>query len=666
MPIIPQVGRKAFSIRLLIATIYIVLTLGAVTMVYPFLLMLATSITSSTDTNEFRILPRYLTRFDALFAKYTDDKYSGDIEQINMLYHTDFKKNEEIQPPAAPADARMQAFVAEWRRCLQTLPLSFQEPAFRGYGSHPSQFALSYRQFVRNRFQYDILALNRAYIEENTSFDTVSPPLERPTNRNWSPDRSRKMQEYLEWKRTLPAERRLAVGVEPLFAKYLREDSPQYGGDIRRVAQVWGSRIRSFSDITLPGEPPDDPLQRRDWEGFVRNKLPFRYILTAPEAVRPYRAYLQRRYRAIEKLNAAYGANYPNFEAVPLPYDAMRRAQGLPQPASELSDVPPERPSLPEGGPLTLDWGDFLAREIPLSMLYVDSPENRFRYQLWRKHVPDPARFNFWGGRWMEQPLPDSLRETYGLQAASLMEIKPPYYYADALYVQENAGSLRRDFVTRNYRLVLDYIALHGRALWVTAIFCIAVISTTLIVNPFCAYALSRYSLPYAFKVLLFLLATMAFPAEVAMIPNFLLLKEFNLLNTFWALVLPGMASGFSIFLLKGFFDSLPKELYEAGLIDGASEMRMFFNVALPLSKPIFAVIALQAFTAAYGAFMFAFLVCQDPKMWTLMVWLYELQINSPQYITMAALTVAALPTLFVFIFAQNVIMRGIILPSYK
>jgi multiple sugar transport system permease protein len=92
----------------------------------------------------------------------------------------------------------------------------------------------------------------------------------------------------------------------------------------------------------------------------------------------------------------------------------------------------------------------------------------------------------------------------------------------------------------------------------------------------------------------------------------------------------------------------------------------MFFQITLPLSKPIFAVIALQAFTTAYGAFMFALLVCQNPKMWTLMVWLYQLQIERPQYIVMAALTVAAIPTLLVFVFAQNVILRGIILPSEK
>ena len=150
------------------------------------------------------------------------------------------------------------------------------------------------------------------------------------------------------------------------------------------------------------------------------------------------------------------------------------------------------------------------------------------------------------------------------------------------------------------------------------------------------------------------------------MIPNFLLLKHLHLLNTFWALILPGMANGYAIFLLKGFFDSLPKELYEAGIIDGASEATMFRKITIPMSKPIFAVIALQAFTGAYGALMYAMLVCQDSRMWTMMVWLYQLQASSPEYVTMAALTLAALPTLFVFIFAQNVIMRGIIIPSLK
>jgi len=139
-----------------------------------------------------------------------------------------------------------------------------------------------------------------------------------------------------------------------------------------------------------------------------------------------------------------------------------------------------------------------------------------------------------------------------------------------------------------------------------------------------------------------------------------------SLMNTFWVLVLPGLASGYSIFLLKGFFDSLPPELYEAAMLDGASELRMFFVITFPLCKPILAVIALGAFTAAYGSFMFAFLTCQDPAMWTLMVFLYQLQQTSSVPIVMASLVIAAVPTLLVFIFAQNMILRGIVIPTFK
>jgi multiple sugar transport system permease protein len=138
------------------------------------------------------------------------------------------------------------------------------------------------------------------------------------------------------------------------------------------------------------------------------------------------------------------------------------------------------------------------------------------------------------------------------------------------------------------------------------------------------------------------------------------------MLNTFWALILPGAANGYAIFLLKGFFDSLPLDLYEAGQLDGASEMTLFTRVTIPLSMPILAVTALAAFTGAYGAFLFAMVVCQDPRMWTLMVHVYQIQVDEPRFVLMAALVLASLPTLLVFIFAQRIIMRGIILPSYK
>lgn len=232
--------------------------------------------------------------------------------------------------------------------------------------------------------------------------------------------------------------------------------------------------------------------------------------------------------------------------------------------------------------------------------------------------------------------------------------------------VASTAAPIRQEFTFRNYNYVLDYILINGGAVWNTFLFCFLAIVTQLTVNPLAAYALSRYPVKQSGQILIFLLATMAFPAEVAMIPSFLLLKDLGLLNTFAALVLPAAASGYMIFLLKGFFDSLPQELFEAGQIDGAKETTMMMRIALPLSRPVLGYLALLAFMGAYGAFIYAFLIAQDQKMWTLMVWVYQLQASAPKSVIMAALSLVALPTLLVFLAAQRVIMRGIVLPGER
>ncbi len=241
-----------------------------------------------------------------------------------------------------------------------------------------------------------------------------------------------------------------------------------------------------------------------------------------------------------------------------------------------------------------------------------------------------------------------------------------PVAAAESLHVSRNAGEIRREFSGRNYGYVLDNVLFGGRALLNTAVFCLLAILVQLTVNPLAAYALSRFPMRATGKILLFLLATMAFPAEVAMIPSFLLLKDLHLLNTFAALVLPTAASGYMIFLLKGFFDSLPQEVFESGQIDGAPEWVMMLRLAFPLSRPVLGYLSLLAFMGAYGAFIYAFLVAQNREMWTLMVYVYQLQLSAPKSVMMAAVTVAALPSLLVFLAAQKVIMKGIVLPGER
>ena len=193
-------------------------------------------------------------------------------------------------------------------------------------------------------------------------------------------------------------------------------------------------------------------------------------------------------------------------------------------------------------------------------------------------------------------------------------------------------------------------------------------VAASLIVNPLAAYSLSRFKLREAERVILFLLATMAFPAAVTAIPGFLLIRDLGLLNTLPALVLPTVASGMSIFILKGFFDALPRELYEAAAIDGAGEWTVFSRITLPMTTPILAVNALNHFIAAYNSWEWAFLVCQKESQWTIAVWMYQMsqEMAGQPWCVMAGFVLVSIPTAVVFLLCQKVILRGIVLPSMK
>lgn len=229
----------------------------------------------------------------------------------------------------------------------------------------------------------------------------------------------------------------------------------------------------------------------------------------------------------------------------------------------------------------------------------------------------------------------------------------------------------RRDFLLgalANYRLVGQYLFVRGRAFVNTVLLVFLSVLAALIVNPLAAYAMSRFKMKGTERVLLFLLATMAFPAAVTAIPGFILIRDLGLLNTLAALVLPTVASGMSIFILKGFFDALPRELYEAAAIDGAGEWTVFAKITLPMTTPILAVNALNHFVAAYNSWEWAFLVCQKESQWTIAVWMYQMsrEMAGQPWCVMAGFVIVSVPTALVFLLCQKVILRGIVLPSMK
>lgn len=418
-----------------------------------------------------------------------------------------------------------------------------------------------------------------------------------------------------------------------LYQNWLRK---RFKGDLDALNRAYTEEAVGFQTVVPPSEllerktwsPPDTP-KYRDWLEFKKG-LPAEFRLPVRET-RLWQEWMRGRFQnQFGDVPEEYAKEAKSFETLVLPFSDIRESAS----GSEV--------------------------------VLVKMP--RLLHTFWREALPNRYKEGAAESEWrlMDSSTKFLLSGGWALSEAESRRFPLPIASSERVHLQADAPAIRSEFAKRNYGYVLDYILINGRAVFNTVAFCLLAVATQLIVNPLAAYALSRYPVRQSGKILIFLLATMAFPAEVAMIPSFLLLRDLGLLNTFAALVLPTAASGYMIFLLKGFFDSLPQELFEAGSLDGAPETTMMTRIALPLSMPVLGYLALLAFMGAYGSFLYAFLVVQDQRMWTLMVWVYQLQTTAPRAVMMAALTLAALPTLLVFLFAQRAILRGIVLPGER
>jgi multiple sugar transport system permease protein len=422
---------------------------------------------------------------------------------------------------------------------------------------------------------------------------------------------------------------------------YLRA---QYTSKIEKYNAKHKTDYKNWAEVKLPRRYPADKkkytdLERKDWEEFVRTLLNRLWIKVDPAALSGYQDYLKARYNnKIAGLNKWYGTKYKSFAEVKL--------------VTQLKQFP-------FFGTRLADWSSYIQG-------WTDGDDNKF-YQVPIKYLEvTGAIYDFRDHVKNKFKTVAAANKSLETNLKSWSDIRSQQQASHYQWIKANSFALKWEFMKRNFISVFDYIVLHGYAIWNTFVYCGSAVLCALIVNPLAAYALSRFNPPSTYKILLFLMVTMAFPPMVTQIPVFLLLREFNLLNTYASLILPGLANGYSIFLLKGFFDSLPQELYESAQIDGASECRIFLQITMSLSKPILAVIALQTFQMAYSNFMMALLYCQDENMWTIMPWLYQLQSNSCQGVIFASLIVAAIPTFLVFTFCQNIIMRGIVVPVEK
>ncbi|MFG2718405.1 carbohydrate ABC transporter permease [Streptomyces sp. NPDC048416] len=208
---------------------------------------------------------------------------------------------------------------------------------------------------------------------------------------------------------------------------------------------------------------------------------------------------------------------------------------------------------------------------------------------------------------------------------------------------------------------VMDFAKLLLNTLW----YAFGALAFQLVLDVAAAYSLSKLRPVFGKAVLAMMLATLMIPAAVLVVPQYLTVLDVpifrrNLLNTPWAIWLPSVTNAFNIFLLKRFFDSIPRELLDAASIDGASPLRTLRSVVLPISRPILGVVSIFAVIGVWKDFLWPMLTLPDPSKQTLNVGIYSLAQGVPENWLTAALAMASIPTLLIFIVFQRNIMSGL------
>lgn len=246
-------------------------------------------------------------------------------------------------------------------------------------------------------------------------------------------------------------------------------------------------------------------------------------------------------------------------------------------------------------------------------------------------------------------------------------------------YLKTNLLLYPKGITFENYKYLLA-TPLFSRAIGVSTFLATVGTALSLLVTSALAYALSRKRLMGRKVLLIAVVFTTIFNA--GMIPNYMVVRQFGLMNSVWSLIIPALSSGWNLLLLKSFFDSIPESLEEAAIIDGCNDVQVFSRIILPLSLPAMATFGLFFAVTYWNTFFNAILYINDFKKWPLQIVLNVLlldtssqgsgnpdaaaQIVNPQSLKMAAIIIATVPIMCVYPFLQKHFTKGVMLGSVK
>jgi multiple sugar transport system permease protein len=259
------------------------------------------------------------------------------------------------------------------------------------------------------------------------------------------------------------------------------------------------------------------------------------------------------------------------------------------------------------------------------------------------------------------------------LVAGGLATLVPFAYMVSASFMPAGEASMYPPrfipsrITLENYRDLFERLNL-GRYFLNSTALAVGITSVSLLLNSMAGYAFAKLRFRGRGRLFGFLLACMVIPAQVSMLPLFLMIRGMGLVNTYWAVLIPGMASIFGIFLIRQYALSIPDELLDAARVDGAGEFRIYWSIVLPLCRPVLVTLAVFTFMASWNDFMWPLIVLTDDARYTLPVALAGLVGEHAQdtELMMAGALLTVLPVLLVFMALQRSYVQGIMLGGVK
>ncbi len=252
------------------------------------------------------------------------------------------------------------------------------------------------------------------------------------------------------------------------------------------------------------------------------------------------------------------------------------------------------------------------------------------------------------------------------LVLASLIVLFPLFFsFSIALQGPTLAPNLVPDFGKLDFRVFGDTFNKEpnlGRWIVNSFVVSIAVTLGQLITSSLAAYALSNLEFPGKTIAFFIILATLMIPWEATIVPNYLSIVNWQWKDSYQALIAPFLASGFGIFLLRQYFMTIPRDLYEAAVIDGCGRTRYLWSILLPLSRPALGTLAVYAFLNTWNQYYWPLLVIDAPEWRTTQVGITAFRSSEVAVynLQMAATLIVMLPTLILLIVGQRQLVRGL------